>query len=154
MLVEPILRSVPEWFGIEESTLAYVSASARVPTWAAFKTYPIAAPSEALGFVSISQHYPLSAEVHCMAVRRSWHRKGIGASLLLYCEDELRRAGVRYLQVKTQGPSLPCEQYARTTRFYEASGFVALEEVHGLWPGVPTLILVKSLGSWPSVLLR
>jgi len=83
MLVESILRSVPEWFGIEDSTLAYVSASARVPTWAAFKTYPIAAPSEALGFVSISQHYPLSAEVHCMAVQRSWHRKGIGASLLL-----------------------------------------------------------------------
>lgn len=54
--------------------------------------------------------------------------------------------GVEYLQVKTQGPSKPNAQYARTTQFYESRGFVPMEELHGIWPGLPCLLLVKRLG--------
>lgn len=43
------------------------------------------------------------------------------------------------------GPSRPNAEYARTTHFYESRGFTCLEEVTGLWPGLPTLILVKSV---------
>jgi len=38
-------------------------------------------------------------------------------------EEELRAEGVRYLQVKTLGPSRPDDEYERTRRFYEALGF-------------------------------
>jgi hypothetical protein len=49
-----------------------------------------------------------------------------------------------YLQVKTLGPSRPCERYKRTRRFYEARGFVPLEELHAVWDeNNPCLILVK-----------
>jgi hypothetical protein len=47
--------------------------------------------------------------------------------------------------VKTLGPSRPSEGYERTRRFYEARGFVALEEIHGLWEGNPCLLMVKRL---------
>ena len=54
--------------------------------------------------------------------------------------------GVRLLQVKTLGPSDPDEGYRRTRRFYQAVGFEPLEELVGLWPGNPCLIMVKVLG--------
>jgi hypothetical protein len=52
---------------------------------------------------------------------------------------------LEYLQVKTLGPSRPDPGYEATRRFYEASGFRPLEELHGLWPGNPCLLLVKRL---------
>jgi len=61
-------------------------------------------------------------------------------------EEELRADRVRYLQVKTLGPSRPGDGYERTRRFYVARGFVALEELVGVWPeDNPMLILVKAL---------
>jgi len=60
-------------------------------------------------------------------------------------EAYLRDRGVEYLQVKTLGPSDPDPGYARTRAFYEARGFVPLEELHGLWEDNPCLLLVKRL---------
>jgi GNAT superfamily N-acetyltransferase len=80
-----------------------------------------------------------------MGVRRARHGQGLGTELLRAAEDYLRSRGVEYLQVKTLGPSDPYEYYERTRRFYEARGFVPLEEIHGLWEHNPCLILVKRL---------
>ena len=81
-----------------------------------------------------------------MAVDVTRHRRGIGTALLERAEQELRGAGVRYLQVKTLGPSQPDDEYERTRLFYEARGFVALEEMLDVWPeDNPMLILVKAL---------
>ncbi|MGH7243248.1 MAG: GNAT family N-acetyltransferase [Phycisphaerales bacterium] len=143
--VEPILRSVPEWFGIEESTRAYVEASGRMPTFVAWVTEHAADPDA--GFITIERHFEHAAEVHCMAVHRDFHGRGIGTALLRHAEHRLSGSGVRLLQVKTQGPSKPSAEYARTLHFYESRGFTRLEEVRGLWPGIPCLILVKSIGA-------
>jgi GNAT superfamily N-acetyltransferase len=80
-----------------------------------------------------------------MGVRRARHGQGLGTELLRAAEDYLRSRGVEYLQVKTLGPSWPDPGYERTRRFYEARGFVPLEELHGLWEHNPCLILVKRL---------
>lgn len=49
--------------------------------------------------------------------------------------------------VKTVGASFEDEGYAATRAFYEARGFLPLEEISDLdWHG-PTLIMVKALGS-------
>jgi hypothetical protein len=45
----------------------------------------------------------------------------------------------------TLGPSCPDEGYTRTRGFYEARGFVGLEELHDLWDENPCLIMVKRL---------
>jgi len=55
-------------------------------------------------------------------------------------------AGVQLLQVKTLGPSRPDPGYGRTRLFYEGVGFAPLEEITGLCPDNPCLIMVKVLG--------
>ncbi|WP_024285296.1 hypothetical protein [Cellulomonas sp. KRMCY2] len=47
---------------------------------------------------------------------------------------------------KTLGASDPSEEYARTRRFYQARGFTPLEELDGIWPGNPCLLMVEALG--------
>jgi hypothetical protein len=66
--------------------------------------------------------------------------------LLQAAEADLRNASVRWLQVKTLGPSRPAEEYARTRAFYRACGFDPLEEIHELWDDNPCLLMIKSLG--------
>jgi GNAT superfamily N-acetyltransferase len=134
-LCESILRALPDWFGIEEATAAYIRDVADLPTFAAGDA----------GFLSLKLHSPHAAEVYVMGVRPSEHRRGHGTALLAAAEDYLRARSVDYLQVKTLGPSDPDEGYERTRRFYEARGFVALEEIHGLWEQNPCLLMVKRL---------
>ena len=124
-----------EWFGIEEATAAYIHAVRELETFAVGDA----------GFLSLKRHNPRAAEVYVMGVVPEQHRRGIGTALLAAAEEALRERGVEYLQVKTLGPSRESEGYARTRRFYEARGFVPLEEFPDLWPGNPALLLVKRI---------
>lgn len=141
-LCGPVLRSVPDWFGIESATRAYIEATGTLPTWVALD-----GPEAmiARGFLTIHKRFPHAAEIHCVAVHRDSHGKGIGTALVRFVEDALREGGVRFLQVKTMGPSRPNAQYAMTTRFYLSVGFEPVEEFIGLWNGLPALQLIKTL---------
>ncbi len=142
-VAEAVLRDLPDWFGIERATRAYVGEAAGLPTFAAL-------PDD--GFLSLKRHTPQSAEIVVMGVRRALHRRGIGRALVAAAEAWCREGGVRVLQVKTLGPSRQHEGYAATRRFYEALGFVPLEELTGLWDeGNPALILVKDVAPGFSV---
>jgi coenzyme F420-0:L-glutamate ligase / coenzyme F420-1:gamma-L-glutamate ligase len=137
-VAEAVLRDLPEWFGIEEATQGYIDAAATLPTF-------VAEPDA--GFLCLKQHTPQAAELYVMGVRREHHRRGIGRALVAAAESWCRAHGIRYLQVKTLGPSRPDPEYDRTRAFYEALGFVALEELHGLWDeDNPALLLVKDVG--------
>ena len=136
---EHVLRALPEWFGIESSLMGYVESTATLPTWIAEHS------GRPVGFVSVREHTPLSAEIHCIAVLPDVHRGGVGRAMIKHVESDLRTRGFRFLQVKTLGPSRACPHYERTRRFYESVGFTALEEFPDLWPGNPCLLLVKSL---------
>jgi coenzyme F420-0:L-glutamate ligase / coenzyme F420-1:gamma-L-glutamate ligase len=136
-IAEAVLRDLPEWFGLEHATQAYIDAAATLPT---FVVEPDA------GFLCLKQHTPQAAEVYVMGVRRDQHRHGIGRALVEAAEAWCRARGIRYLQVKTLGPSRPDPEYDRTRAFYEALGFVPLEELHGLWDEEnPALVLVKDV---------
>jgi GNAT superfamily N-acetyltransferase len=136
---EAILRSLPEWFGIETSLLNYAKSAALLPTWTA------TVDGEVVAFLSVVRHFPASAEVHCVAVHARQRGRGIGRALLGEVERWLAADGVRLLQVKTLGPSRPDAHYELTRRFYERYGFVALEEFKDLWPGNPCLLLAKPI---------
>jgi ribosomal protein S18 acetylase RimI-like enzyme len=129
------LRALPEWFGIEEATAAYIRAVRELETFAAGEA----------GFLSLKQHNPRAAEIYVMGVLPEQHQRGVGSALLAAAEEALCQRGVEYLQVKTLGPSRESEGYAATRRFYEARGFVPIEEFPALWPGNPCLLLVKKL---------
>jgi GNAT superfamily N-acetyltransferase len=137
--VERLLRALPEWFGIASAVEEYVQAAARLPTYLA------TSGATTIGALLVARHFAESAEVHLMAVDRGWHRRGVGRALLAACEDDLVADGVELLQVKTLGPARPDAGYAATRSFYAAVGFRRLEEIVGLWPENPCLVLVKVL---------
>jgi coenzyme F420-0:L-glutamate ligase/coenzyme F420-1:gamma-L-glutamate ligase len=87
-----------------------------------------------------------------MGVCPAHHRRGAGRALVDAAESWCRAHGIRYLQVKTLGPSASTRGYEATRAFYEAMGFVALEELYGLWDeDNPALLLVKDVGPGFSV---
>jgi GNAT superfamily N-acetyltransferase len=132
----PILRALPEWFGIETAREAYVEAISGLPTWLAGDR----------GFVTVKRHFPAAAEIYVMGVRPEAHRRGVGRALLQAAEVWLVGEGVRLLQVKTLAGSSAYEPYARTRAFYQSQGFLELEELPRLWDeGNPCLLLVKVL---------
>jgi len=136
---EAVLRALPDWFGIETALVQYVADSARYETLVAIEGERI------IGFVTFRRHFPESAEIHCIAVVPECHGRGVGRALIAAAEARLRALGSSVLQVKTVGPSLIDEHYAKTREFYRATGFRPLEEIHGLWGKIPCLVLVKEL---------
>ncbi len=136
-----MMRSLPDWFGIEESLREYVEDARTKPTYLAVETRS----GEVVGALLMTMHNPESAEIHLLAVSPDRHRQGIGRVLVTAFETEMAAAGVRVLQVKTLGPSRPDGAYRRTLHFYLAMGYIPLEELHGIWAENPCLILVKPL---------
>ncbi|MDC0980394.1 hypothetical protein OAQ84_01525 [Bdellovibrionales bacterium] len=59
-VTEKILRSLPDWFGIEESTMAYIEKSKELPMVVAYEDeIPV-------GFISVKQHSPYTSELYVM----------------------------------------------------------------------------------------
>lgn len=139
--VRRLLDGLPEWFGIAAAVEEYVRAADRLPTL-------LARPADGappVGALLLERHFPGSAEIHLMAVERSWHRRGVGRALIEAAERSAARDGVALMSVKTLGPSHPDPGYADTRRFYAALGYQPVEELLDLWPGDPCLLMVKPL---------
>jgi GNAT superfamily N-acetyltransferase len=146
--VERLLRSLPEWFGIESSITEYVDSARRLPAYLAWPRNASQLPEtkgQPAGVLLGVRHFPWSAEIYLMAVDRAVHRQGAGRALVEAFEADLATDQVEFLQVKTLGPARPDEGYGRTRQFYLQLGFRPLEEIHDLWPENPCLIMVKAL---------
>ena len=138
--VDALLRGLPEWFGMEDANRGYVESARTMPTLAALSD------GEVVAVCLVRQHNPRAAEIELLAVRRDLHRHGIGRKLVHQLESDLRAGGVQLLQVKTFGPSGDSKEYERTRTFYEALGFIPLEERTDIWDANnPCLISVKPL---------
>ena len=138
-----ILRSLPDWFGIEEAILQYGRDIEIMDTSVAQADGRIA------GFITLNQHNPFTAEIHVLAVRETYHRRGIGRRLVQSAEHDLTSRSIEYLEVKTLGPSKASTHYHRTRQFYSALGFRPIEETN-LWGlANPCLIMVKHLPCRP-----
>lgn len=138
-LCEPILQSLPEWFGIEEAIAQYIRDIEKLPTLLALSE------GKVIGFLSLKQHNEYSAEIYVIAVHPKFLRLGVGRVLVDSAEADLRQAAVEYLQVKALGTIHPDQNYAKTRAFYLSIGFKPLEEFTGLWKGNPCLQMVKRL---------
>jgi XTP/dITP diphosphohydrolase len=98
------------------------------------------------GLVTLLQHFPVTAEVHLIAIRTQHHRKGLGHKLLATVEAHLKQTETQILTVKTLAPGANDEFYARTHRFYAAEGFLPLEVFPTLWDEEnPCLLMAKVL---------
>ena len=138
---ERILRTLPDWFGIEESLLEYVQDTRRYHTFVAIE------PSgREVAFLTLRQHFERTWEVHCIAVEHSARNQGIGKALHQHVEDWLVEQGASFLQVKTMSAASGSSEYEETREFYLAIGYQPLEEFPLLWgPQLPVLQLVKAL---------
>lgn len=92
--VEPILRALPQWFGIEEATVFYIQQADENPTFLAIDS---AADDRPVGFLTLYTHSPFASEISVMAVLPEYHRQGVGRALLTTAEAQLRDEGVIFL---------------------------------------------------------
>ena len=76
-VVAEILRDLPEWFGIPESTQAYIEGAKDLQVWAAFQE------SNLLGFVSLSYSSEECAEIDCLGVKKLIKVEELGVNCLL-----------------------------------------------------------------------
>ena len=137
-VVAEILKDLPEWFGIPESTQAYIEGAKTLQVWAAYQE------SDLVGFVSLSYSSEDCAEIDCLGIKKAHQGRGIGSQLLAILESEARKK-VDYLQVKTVAEGSN-KEYDRTNDFYRGLGFKKLEIFPQLWsPQNPCQILIKKL---------
>ncbi len=137
-IVSEVLLDLPDWFGLPESTKTYIDDSRRLPLWVARKG------EEIIGFISLTESSPETGDIHCMGIKKAYHRKGIGSQLYLVLEKYAKEK-YKYLQVKTvdEGHYVG---YDQTVSFYKAVGFAKLEVFPTLWDEWnPCLIMIKSL---------
>ena len=137
-VVAEVLKDLPEWFGIPESTQAYIEGTTDLQVWAAYQE------SDLTGFVSLSYSSEDCAEIDCLGVKKAYQGRKIGSQLLATLESEARKK-VDYLQVKTVAESSN-KDYDRTNVFYRSLGFKKLEIFPQLWGSQnPCQILIKKL---------
>jgi XTP/dITP diphosphohydrolase len=135
-----VLESLPDWFGIPEAIDQFCREVRPLRMWVA------RSGDEAAGFATVQQHFPVTAELHLIAIRADHHRAGLGEDLLAAVETHLKKKATRILTVKTLAPSAGDRLYARTHRFYAAQGFVPLEIFPTLWNEEnPCLLMAKTL---------
>ena len=136
-----ILATLPEWFGLPASNAEYEQLAETGPAVVALEG------NEPVGLMLLKDHFGETLEIYFLAVRRDLHRAGVGRALVDCAEATAAAAGAHFLSVKTRGPSKLYEPYERTRRFYQAMGFVALEEFLELWdPENPALFMAKMVG--------
>lgn len=127
--VDRILRSLPDWLGIEEAINNYVESASKLDSFLAVMD------GEAVGVALIERHFPESAELNLIAVQADKQGRGIGGRLLESITEVLTTDGCQLLQVHTVGPSSEDNAYAQTRRFYLQNGFLPLQEPNRLgWP--------------------
>lgn len=137
-VVTEILRDLPEWFGIPESTQAYIEEAKDLRVWAAYQE------SDVVGFIGLSYSSEDCAEIDCLGVKKAHQGRGIGSQLLATLESEACKK-VDYLQVKTVAEGSN-KDYDRTNVFYRSLGFKKLEIFPQLWdPQNPCQILIKKI---------
>ncbi len=135
-----VLKSLPEWFGIDESTKAYVEGVKKHHFFVAEIS------NKPIGFYSIMKHFPLTWEIYVCGVFPKYHHLGIGSKLQQYTENFLKDKNVKFLTVKTLSESSSDKNYAKTREFYKAQGFIFLEEFKTLWDEYnPCLFMCKIL---------
>ena len=82
-----VLYDLPEWFGISESTAAYISDSQDMPFLACF------ADGECAGFIVLNAMSNDCADIYVMGIKKKFHRMGVGTMLHEAYEDMARERG-------------------------------------------------------------
>jgi N-acetylglutamate synthase-like GNAT family acetyltransferase len=81
--VDRILRSLPDWFGIEDAIRSYVTDATSMPSVLA------TSDGQVVGVALVRRHFSASAEIHLIAVDPNHHGRGVGSMLVAAIEDDI-----------------------------------------------------------------
>ncbi len=139
-ICKEILKDLPEWFGIQESTQAYIDAVVNYPFIAYYDG------EEAIGFYSLREENEQTLDMYVLGIKKRYHNKGIGTKLQHYVFDYARDKGYTQCIVLTLSNKHKDSGYALTRKFYHKMGFSDLYESDKIWDEFnPTQIMVKIL---------
>lgn len=137
-IVEEILLDLPEWFGLPESTRAYIDQSKELTLFAAKDR------ENMIGFITLKETSEDVCEVHCMGIKKEYHRKGVGKKLH-YAFENFAKEKYEFIQVKTVDEGC-YKEYNQTIAFYKSVGFKKMEVFPTLWDEWnPCLIMIKKI---------
>ena len=140
IITNSILRTLPEWFGMEEGIVEYTNGVKESDFYTA---YYLDMP---VGFISMKANNIYTSEIYVMAILKEYQNNGIGRRLIEIVLEELIKNKVKLLMVKTLGESHPDTNYKQTRLFYDKMGFYPLEEIKQIWGEEnPCLIMVRPL---------
>ncbi|WP_277291622.1 GNAT family N-acetyltransferase [Streptococcus orisratti] len=94
------MADLPEWFGIPESTQAYVDAAGDELCLLA------EAEETAIGFISLIET-ETAFEIDCMGVLKSYQGQGVGSAMLEKLKSYARQHAKTYLLVKPLSAAHP-----------------------------------------------
>lgn len=134
-----ISADLPEWFGIPEANERYAQGVA------SRLTFGCIVDSMCVGIISLEFPFANSANIYWMGVKKQWHNKGIGTSLLRYAELICRELNVCSLSVETLSPKEGDKNYLQTLAFYLKEGFNPLFELNTYGPEYRMIYLNKIL---------
>ncbi len=144
---DQIILSLPRHFGHEGGRQACAQAVRASEGWVAVLD------GRVIGFLTVQPHFATTVEITWMAVHAEFRGQGVGQQLIGHLRQEMQARGCRLLLVATLAPSYLQDTkedvYAATRAFYQAVGFLALQEVPLYW-GVgsqPALLLVLPLSA-------
>ena len=138
---EQILRTLPEWFGIEESLLDYVNSLPKYPFFAAFKN------QKCIGFFSGKIHHGRTGEIYVCGIDPKHQGVGVGTALYQILEAYCKDKGCGEMAVLTLDEAHPDKNYAMTRKFYQSLGFEAFYTSTEIWgEDHPCLIMKKEIG--------
>ena len=137
-IVKEVLHNLPEWFGLPESTQEYVEQSRELPLFVARNSDQI------IGFITLQATSEAVCEIHCMGIKKKFHRQGIGHKLYDTFE-QFAKENYEFVQVKTVDEG-HYDEYDQTIAFYEKVGFQKMEVFPTLWDEWnPCLIMIKKI---------
>ncbi|MCK5811905.1 MAG: GNAT family N-acetyltransferase [Clostridiales bacterium] len=140
VVCDKILRTLPEWFGIESAIVEY---NQKVKQLDFIK---IKYQQEVIGFCAYQVNYGINCDLYVLGIYRDFHRFGIGSKLIEYINDEVKKQEVKYLSVKTLSDKHVDSYYERTRNFYIKNGFYPFEEFKDLWGKEnPCLLMIKEV---------
>ena len=125
-IARTLLESLPDWFGIPESTEEYIVDSKGRPFFCA------CADDVPIGFLYLKETGRHTVELAVMGVLKEFHRQGVGRKLFAEAKNEAKRLGYSFIQVKTVQMGR-YDIYDDTNRFYLSLGFKELEVFPTLW---------------------
>lgn len=139
-LCRTITKDLPEYFGLPEANEHYeIGVKTRV-------NFAAKDRNDYIGLISIDFPYPNNANIYWMAVRRDFHRQGIGKQLVEAACHFAKTQGATTITVETLSPSESEVNYLKTYLFYQSIGFNALFDVKPAGYEWNMVYMVKQLG--------